>query len=76
MKSMLEFIVKSIVDHPEDVKIHLTEGLKTTLFEIEINKSDIGKIIGKEGVTLEAINTLLSVASVKSGKKSVLEIID
>jgi len=73
---MLEFIVKSIVDHPEDVKIHLTEGLKTTLFEIEINKSDIGKIIGKEGVTLEAINTLLSVASVKSGKKSVLEIID
>lgn len=76
MKQMLEFIVKSIVDHPEDVRIHHTEGLKTTLFEIEINKADIGKIIGKEGITLEAINTLLSVASVKSGKKSVLEIID
>ncbi|MDD3803639.1 MAG: KH domain-containing protein [bacterium] len=76
MKQLLDYIVKSIVENPQDVNIHSCEGKKTTLYEIEINKGDIGKIIGKDGVTLDSINTLLSVASVKNNKKSVLEIID
>lgn len=76
MKQLLEFIVKSLVDYPQKVKIHVCEGKKTTLYEIEIDKNDIGKIIGKDGSTLESINTLLSVSSVKSNRKSVLEIID
>ncbi len=76
MKELLEYIVKSLVDNPDEVKIYQIDGKKTTLYEIEINKSDIGKIIGKNGITFEAINTLLSVASVKNNRKSVLEIID
>uniref|UniRef100_A0A7C3N521 RNA-binding protein KhpA n=1 Tax=candidate division WOR-3 bacterium TaxID=2052148 RepID=A0A7C3N521_UNCW3 len=76
MKSLLEYIVKSLVDNPEKVKIHVCEGKKTTLYEIEIDKEDIGKVIGKDGATLDAINTLLSVSSVKNNRKSVLEIID
>lgn len=76
MKKLLDFIVKSIVSKTENVEIFQTEGKKTTLYEIRIDKDDIGKIIGKNGSTLEAINTLLSVASVKNNKKSVLEIID
>ncbi len=76
MKQLLEFIAKSLVDNPQKVKIHVCEGKKTTLYEIEIDKNDIGKIIGKDGSTLEAINTLLSVSSVKNNRKSVLEIID
>ncbi|MCK4524694.1 KH domain-containing protein [candidate division WOR-3 bacterium] len=76
MKKLLDFIVKSIVSKTENVEIFQTKGKKTTLYEIKIDKNDIGKIIGKNGSTLEAINTLLSVASVKNNKKSVLEIID
>ncbi|MGE3062922.1 MAG: KH domain-containing protein [bacterium] len=76
MKQLLDYIVKSIVENPQEVNIHSCSGKMTTLYEIEINKSDIGKIIGKDGVTLDSINTLLSVASVKNNKKSVLEIID
>lgn len=76
MKQLLDYVVKAMVDNPQDVAIHSCEGKRTTLYEIEISKSDIGKIIGKDGVTLESINTLLSVASVKNNKKSVLEIID
>lgn len=76
MKKLLDFIVKSIVNKPENVEIFQAEGKKTTLYEIRIDKDDIGKINGKNGTTLEAINTLLSVASVKNNKKSVLEIID
>ncbi|MEJ5307861.1 MAG: KH domain-containing protein [candidate division WOR-3 bacterium] len=76
MKSLLEYIVKSLVDKPEKVKIHVCEGQKTTLYEIEIDKEDVGKVIGKDGATLEAINTLVSVSSVKNNRKSVIEIID
>ncbi len=76
MKELLNYIVCSIVDSPDDVKIHQLDGKKTTLYEIEINKTDVGKIIGKNGQTLEAISTVLSVASVRKNRKSVLEIID
>lgn len=76
MKELLNYIVCSIVDSPSDVKIHQLDGKKTTLYEIEINKTDVGKIIGKNGQTLEAISTVLSVASVRKNRKSVLEIID
>ncbi|MFO8061696.1 MAG: KH domain-containing protein [bacterium] len=76
MKKLLEFVVKSIADRPENVEIYSVEGKKTTLYEIKIDKEDIGKIIGRNGTTLDAINTLLSVASVKKDRKAVLEIID
>lgn len=76
MKSLLEYIVKSLVDKPDKVRIHVCEGKKTTLYEIEIDKEDVGKVIGKDGATLEAINTLVSVSSVKNNRKSVIEIID
>ena len=76
MKKLLEFVVKSIADRPDNVEIYSVEGKKTTLYEIKIDKEDIGKIIGRNGATLDAINTLLSVASVKKDRKAVLEIID
>lgn len=76
MKELLNYIVCSIVDNPSDVQIHQLDGKKTSLYEIEINKNDVGKIIGKNGQTLEAISTVLSVASVRKNRKSVLEIID
>ncbi len=76
MKKLLDFMVKSIVDSPDSVEIFEAHGKKTTLYEIKLNKEDIGKIIGRNGSTFDAINTLLSVASVKKNRKSVLEIID
>lgn len=76
MKKLLNFVVRSIVDNPDTVEVFEAHGKKTTLYEIKLDKADIGKVIGRNGSTLDAINTLLSVASVKKNKKSVLEIID
>ena len=76
MKALIEYIVRILVDHPEDVQITEVDGEKTVIFELRCNKDDIGKIIGKSGKTVGAIRTLLSTAAAKDGKRAMLEIVD
>jgi uncharacterized protein len=64
MKEFVEYIVKNLVDHPDKVRINEIGGKQTMIIELSVEKSDIGKIIGKKGKTINAIRTLLiSVAS-------------
>ncbi len=65
MKEFVAYIVKNLVDHPDQVKIkNEIGGTHTLIIELAVEKSDIGKIIGKKGKTINAIRTLLmSVAS-------------
>lgn len=76
MKSLLELIVKQLVDFPDDVAVNEISGEQTSVFELRVNKSDLGKVIGKQGRTARAIRTLLSAAAVKDSKRVMLEIID
>ncbi|OGQ51055.1 MAG: RNA-binding protein [Deltaproteobacteria bacterium RIFCSPLOWO2_02_FULL_53_8] len=76
MKELLEHIVKSLVDHPEQVKVTVTEGEKTSVIELSVAKEDLGKVIGKEGRTARALRTILTAASTKLKKRAVLEIIE
>jgi len=76
MKNLLELIVKNLVDFPDDVGINEISGEQTFVFELRVNKEDLGKIIGKQGRTARAIRTLLSAAAVKDSKRVMLEIID
>lgn len=76
MKSLLELIVKQLVDNPDDVNVNEISGEQTSVFELRVNKSDLGKVIGKQGRTARAIRTLLSAAAVKDSKRVMLEIID
>lgn len=75
MKSLLEFIAKSILDHSEDVEVieETTEdgALRLTL---KVNKDDVGKAIGKEGKVANAMRNLLKVIAVKEGKRVYLDI--
>lgn len=75
-KEFLEFIVKNLVDHKNDVVINVIEGERLTLLELKVHKEDVGKVIGKYGNIAKAIRTLLNVAGTKQGKKVVLEILD
>lgn len=75
-KELLEFIVKALVDHPEDINIKTVEGEKTSIIELKVHNEDIGKVIGKEGRIAMAIRTLLSAVTSKSGKRVKLEILD
>ena len=76
MKAFVEFVVKALVDHPEQVDVKEVDGERTVVFELRLNQSDIGKVIGKSGRTITAIRSLLTSAAAKQGKRAMLEIIE
>jgi predicted RNA-binding protein YlqC (UPF0109 family) len=76
MKDLIELIAKSLVDAPDDVKVSEMDGERTVVFELRVAQEDLGKVIGKEGRTARAMRTILTAASMKSGKRAVLEILE
>lgn len=75
-KDLIEYIAKSLVDYPDQVKVTEVEGEQTTVIELYVAKEDLGKVIGKQGRTAKAIRVILGAASAKLKKHSVLEIIE
>ncbi|MCJ7495712.1 MAG: KH domain-containing protein [Deltaproteobacteria bacterium] len=76
MKDLIAYIAKALVDHPEAVEVSEIEGEQTSVIELKVAKDDLGKVIGKQGRTARAMRTILSAASTKVRKRSVLEIIE
>lgn len=76
MKDLLVMIAKALVDKPEDVSVNEIDGEKTTVYELRVATTDLGKVIGKQGKTARAMRTILSAAGTKIGKRSVLEILE
>ncbi len=76
MKALIEYIARSLVDHPDEVQVSEVEGEQTTVLELKVAKEDLGKVIGKQGRTARAMRTILSAASIKCKKRTVLEILE
>ncbi len=76
LKDFVEFMAKSIVDNPEEVKVTEVAGEKTTVIELRVASEDLGKVIGKQGRTAKAIRSILSAAAAKMKKRAVLEILE
>ena len=76
MKELIEMIAKALVDNPEQVTVGEVEGEQTTVLELRVAQSDLGKVIGKQGRTASAIRTLLGAAGMKIRKRFVLEILE
>lgn len=76
LKDLIEYVSKSLVDMPEEVQVTEIVGEQTTVIELKVDKSDLGKVIGKQGRTARALRTILNAASTKLKKRSVLEIIE
>ena len=76
MKDLIAYIAKSLVDNPEKVVVTEIKGQQITVVELKVDREDIGKIIGKQGRTAQAMRTILNAASVKLKKRSTLEIIE
>ena len=76
MKDLTAYIAKALVDKPEEVVVSEIQGQQTYVIELKVAKEDIGKIIGRQGRTAQALRTILSAASNKLGKRSLLEIIE
>jgi len=76
MKELVKYIAQALVDNPEDVSVSEVEGNQTSVIELKVAKEDLGKVIGKQGRTARSMRTILSAASGKIKKRSVLEIIE
>ena len=76
MQAFLEEVVKGLVNHPEAVNITEVEQERTTVYELRLDPSDVGRVIGRSGRTVNAIRTLLQAGSAKAGKFTRLDIID
>jgi uncharacterized protein len=76
MQEFLEYIVKGLVQQPEEVSVTPVEKSGITVYELRMNPSGVGRIIGREGITINAIRSLLTAGSAKKGLRCSLEIME
>ncbi len=75
MKELIEYIVKSLVENPDQVAISETQGEKVSIIEVRVAETDMGKVIGKEGKIANAIRTVAKAAAGKAQKRVNVEFI-
>ena len=76
MKELVEVIAKALVDDPESVVVNEREEKKTTVLEVRVAESDMGKVIGKQGRIAKAIRSVVKAAAAKEDKKVIVDIMD
>jgi predicted RNA-binding protein YlqC (UPF0109 family) len=76
VKELLEFLARSLVDHPEEVRVEETETDNGVVLRLSVAKDDVGKVIGKQGRIARALRTVVKASAVKDGKQASVEIVD
>ncbi len=76
MQSFLEYVVKGLVERPDEVTVTPVERNGLTIYELRLNPSDVGRVIGRQGMTINAIRSLLTAGSAKKGLRCTLEIVE
>ena len=76
MKELLEFLTKSLVDHPDQVHVEEIETDNAVVLRLSVAKEDVGRVIGKQGRIARAIRTVVKASAVKDGKQATVEILD
>ena len=76
MQAFLEFVVKGLVHNPDDVSVTPVHREGATVFELRLNPADVGKIIGRQGMTIHAIRSLLQAGSARQGLRCSVDIIE
>jgi len=76
VKELLEFLARSLVDHPDEVRVEETETDDLVVLRLSVAKDDVGKVIGKQGRIARALRTVVKASAVKDGKQATVEIVD
>jgi predicted RNA-binding protein YlqC (UPF0109 family) len=76
MKEFLEFIIRQLVEFPDEVMLSEIPSGKLTIFKLQMRQSDVGRIIGRNGQTIQAIRALLSSSAARHGQRATLEIVE
>ena len=76
MKEFLEFIIRQLVDYPDEVMLSEIPNGRMTIFKVQLRQSDVGRIIGRNGQTIQAIRALLASSASRHGQRATLEIVE
>ena len=76
MQEFLEFVVRGLVEHPDEVSVTPVEREGSTIYELRLNSADVGRVIGRQGVMINAIRSLLLAGSAKQGIRCSLELVE
>ncbi len=76
MQAFLEFVVKGLIQHPDELTITPVERNGMTVYELRLNPEDVGRVIGRQGVTINAIRSLLTAGSAKKGLRCTVDIVE
>ena len=76
MKELIKRIAESLVDYPDQVSVNEIQGDMLVVYELNVAKSDMGKIIGRKGRNVDAIRTILRAVAVKLRKRILLELVE
>ncbi len=76
MKDFVEYIVKNLVGHPDDVNVQCFEGERGMIVEVRVHKEDVGKVVGKRGSTINAIRTISMMVCARLGRKVRVELVE
>lgn len=76
MKNLVAFIAQNLVDNPRTVSVEKVYSGQTLVLELHVEKADIGKVIGRQGRTVDALRTIINAASAKDSKRTFLQIVE
>jgi predicted RNA-binding protein YlqC (UPF0109 family) len=76
VKEFLEFVIRALVEFPDEMMLSEIPSGKTTIFRVQLRQSDVGRIIGRNGQTIQAIRALLASSAARHGQRSTLEIVE
>ncbi len=76
MERFLDFVLRQLVDYPDEVVILREDAPKKTIFRLQMRRTDIAKVVGKYGQTISAIRNLLDAAASKHGTRATVEIVE
>jgi len=76
MKEFIEYLVKNLVDNPQNVEVFCNQGEKGWLFQVRVSPEDIGKVIGRKGLTIKALRTIVVSVYARLGHRVQLEILE
>lgn len=76
MKEFLEFVIRQLVDYPDEVMLSEIPNGRTTIFKVQLRQTDVGRVIGRNGQTIQAIRALLASSASRHGQRATLEIVE
>ena len=76
MREFLEFVIRQLVEFPDDMVLTEIPSGRTTIFKLQLRQSDVGRVIGRNGQTIQAIRALLVSSAARHGQRAMLEIVE